>query len=285
MPSREKEQESAQSRALAEQARQKTWTGQSFLRELFLGSLKPALLLAAEDPTEPPVRPEFAEFYDRLRAFLRLEVDPASIDAIGEYPPHVLDGLTQLGAFGMKIPREYGGLGFSHREYVHVMQLIGSYDANVTALLSAHQAIGVPHPVEMFGSETLKRKYLPACARGAISAFALTEPAVGSDPAKLATLARPSADGSHFVLDGQKLWCTNGTLAHASWCSRVTLTRRPSAASWWRRAGPAYVSSDAAISWAYAHWATASSVSMEYVCRARTWSGRKAPAYGSRWRR
>jgi alkylation response protein AidB-like acyl-CoA dehydrogenase len=65
----------------------------------------------------------------------------------------------------------------------------------------------------MFGSEALKRKYLPACARGAISAFALTEAAVGSDPAKLATLARPSLDGSHFILDGQKLWCTNGTLA------------------------------------------------------------------------
>jgi alkylation response protein AidB-like acyl-CoA dehydrogenase len=150
-------------------------------------------------------------------------VDPAQIDETGEYPEHVIEGLAELGAFGMKIPREYGGLGFTHREYVRVMELIGSYDANVTALLSAHQAIGVPHPVQMFGSEALKRKYLPRCARGAISAFALTEPSVGSDPSRLATVARRSEDGSHFVLDGEKLWCTNGTLASVI----VVLARHP----------------------------------------------------------
>ncbi len=215
--------ESARAREAAEQARQKKWSGESFLRELFMGSLRPSLLLAEDDPGEPPLRLEFTAFYERLRDFLMHSVSPREIDETGEYPPHVLEGLAKLGAFGMKIPSAYGGLGLTHREYVRVMEMVGSYDSNVTALLSAHQAIGVPHPVDMFGSEALKRKYLPLCARGAISAFALTEPAVGSDPSKLATTAQPSPDGSHFVLEGEKLWCTNGTLASVI----VVLARNP----------------------------------------------------------
>jgi alkylation response protein AidB-like acyl-CoA dehydrogenase len=215
--------EEAHSRAVAEDAREKDWKGRSFLRELFLGRLRPELLVAADDDLLEAQTPTFAAFMLRLERFLRHEVSPAAIDQSGEYPSHVLRGLAELGAFGLKIKPEYGGLGFSHREYVQVMQLIGSYDGNLTALLSAHQSIGVPHPVELFGSEALKRKYLPRCARGAISAFGLTEPAVGSDPARLSTTARPSADGSHFVLDGVKLWCTNGTLAELI----VVLARDP----------------------------------------------------------
>jgi alkylation response protein AidB-like acyl-CoA dehydrogenase len=108
----------------------------------------------------------------------------------------VVEGLAELGAFGMKIPKEYGGLGFTHPEYVKAMELLGSYDGNLTALLSAHQAIGVPQPVKLFGTDEQKKKYLPRCAKGAISAFALTEPAVGSDPARLSTVAEPTEDGS-----------------------------------------------------------------------------------------
>src|SRR5690606_34313105 len=131
----------------------------------------------------------------------------------GEYPPAMVDGLRQLGAFGLKIPREYGGLGFSHVEYVRAMELVGSHDANVTALLSAHQAIGAPQPILPFGTDEQKQRFLPRCARGAISAFALTEPAVGSDPARLQTRAALAPEGDRWILDGEKLWCTNGTLA------------------------------------------------------------------------
>jgi len=204
-------QQELESRKVAEQSRATAWRGSSFLREVFLGRFRPELL--PDSAFEPDTRPEFLEYYQSLKRFLKEQVDPVAIDETGEYPRHVVDGLAQLGAFGMKIPKQYGGLGLSHHEYVAVMKLLGSYDANITALLSAHQAIGVPHPVEMFGSEALKQKYLPRCARGAISAFALTEPAVGSDPARLATVAKKSSDGQHFVLDGRKLWCTNGTLA------------------------------------------------------------------------
>jgi alkylation response protein AidB-like acyl-CoA dehydrogenase len=211
----------ALSRQVAEQSREASWRGSSFLREVFLGSLRFELLPARA--TKPSERPEFRDFYRKLQTYLEREVRPEEIDRLGEYPLHVINGLRELGAFGLKIPREYGGLGFDHREYVEVMQLLGSHCGNLTALLSAHQSIGVPHPVELFGSEELKRKYLPRCADGAISAFALTEPAVGSDPARLASVARKSDDGEHFVLDGKKLWCTNGTLAEMV----VVLARDP----------------------------------------------------------
>ena len=140
-------------------------------------------------------------------------MDPVEIDHTGEYPPEIITGLASLGAFGMKIPAEYGGLGLTQCEYEIAMQLVGSHDANVTALLSAHQSIGVPQPLKLFGTEEQKRRYLPRCARGAISGFALTEPAVGSDPAKIASIAEPTPDGKAFILNGVKLWCTNGTLA------------------------------------------------------------------------
>ena len=125
----------------------------------------------------------------------------------------MIDGLRRLGAFGIKIPREYGGLGLNHVEYGRVMTLLGSHCGNVASLLSAHQSIGVPAPLLVFGTEELKRQYLPRCAKGEISAFALTEPEVGSDPARVATTAVRTPDGHSYVLNGTKLWTTNGTLA------------------------------------------------------------------------
>lgn len=198
-----------ESRRVAEQARQSEWEGRGFLRDLFLGRFDMGLIHPF--PTLPAERPEFRAFYDRVEAFLRDEVDSAEIDRTGEYPQAVLDGLRRLGAFGMKIPTEYGGLGLSVHEYCAVMEMVGSYDGNLTALLSAHQSIGVPKPLALFGTEAQKRQYLPRCAAGAISAFALTEPHVGSDPASLSTTV--TRDGGHYVLNGEKLWCTNGTLA------------------------------------------------------------------------
>src|SRR5260370_3664877 len=91
------------------------------------------------------------------------------------------------------------------------MELVGSYDGNLAAVLPAHQSSGVPQPLRLFGTVEQKAKSLPRCAAGAISAFALTESGVGSDPASLATTAERRDD--HFVLNGEKLWCTNGTLA------------------------------------------------------------------------
>jgi len=196
---------------VAEASRQAEWTQPSFMRELFLGNFR--LDLVHPYPLPGPERPEFTAFYDGLKRFLREDVDSAEIDATGEYPPRVIEGLRRMGAFGMKIPKDYGGLGFTNAEYQKVMQLLGSVDGNIVALLSAHQSIGVPQPLKLFGSDTLKKKYLPRCAKGEISAFALTEPHVGSDPARLSTTAEKTPEGDAYLVNGTKLWCTNGTIA------------------------------------------------------------------------
>jgi alkylation response protein AidB-like acyl-CoA dehydrogenase len=200
-----------ESRQVAEASRELRWERPSFLRELFLGRFRHEIIHPYPLPAAD--RPEFAEFMGRFRHFLKEEVDAGEIDRTGEYPERVLDGLRRLGAFGMKISREYGGLGFTTAEYSRVMTLIGSHCGNVAALLSAHQSIGVPQPLKLFGSDELKRKYLPRCAAGEISAFALTEPDVGSDPARMFTSAVKTADGGAYLLNGTKLWTTNGTIA------------------------------------------------------------------------
>jgi alkylation response protein AidB-like acyl-CoA dehydrogenase len=200
-----------ESRRVAEASRETAWEKPSFLRELFLGRLR--LDLIHPFPLPRAERPEFRAFFEGFQEFLRAEVDPVEIDATGEYPPRVLDGLRRLGAFGMKIPTEYGGLGFSNAEYNRVMTLLGGLDGNLGALLSAHQSIGVPQPLKLFGTEAQKKKYLPRCAAGEISAFALTEMHVGSDPARLSTTAVKTPEGDAYVMNGTKLWCTNGTLA------------------------------------------------------------------------
>ena len=197
-----------ESRHVAEQAREAEWTGKGFLRDLCLGRFQ---LDFIHPFPESPERPEFAQLCAQVDRFLQEHVDAAAIDETGEYPPHVLDGLRQLGLFGMKIPKEYGGLGLTVSEYCRVMERIGRHDANVLALLSAHQSIGVPQPLKLFGTPEQRKQYLPRCAAGAISAFALTEAHAGSDPSSLSTTAE--WNGQEFVLNGEKLWCTNGTLA------------------------------------------------------------------------
>ena len=209
-----------ESRQVAEASRETEWVSPSFLKELFLGDFRLDLIHPYD---EAPERPEFKAFYDEMRRFLREEVDSAEIDRTGEYPEKVLEGLRKMGAFGMKIPKEYGGLGFTQSEYDKILVLLGSNDGNLTALLSAHQSIGVPQPIKMFGTKEQKKKYLPRCAAGAVSAFALTEDEVGSDPAALQTTAELTPDGESYVINGSKLWCTNGTIAELF----VVMARHP----------------------------------------------------------
>lgn len=187
-------------------------TKRSFAGDLFMGrfaldQVYPFPLQAAADVEAG--RP----FLKELNAVLKNEVDSDQIDADGEIPDAVIDRLAKLGAFGIKIPKEYGGLGLSQSNYCRAAMLLGSVDGNLTALLSAHQSIGVPQPVKLFGTEEQKRKYLPRVAKGEISAFALTETSVGSDPAKMTTRAEPTPDGKNFIINGEKLWCTNGVKA------------------------------------------------------------------------
>jgi hypothetical protein len=145
-----------------------------------------------------------------MREVLAKHIDPIKIDKEGAYPKEALKALADIGAFGMKIPKEYGGLGLSQTNYSRVLSFIGSYCQSTVTWVSAHQSIGVPQPLKMYGTKEQKEKFLPRFAKGEISAFALTEPDVGSDPAKMATTATPSDDGSYYLINGDKLWCTNG---------------------------------------------------------------------------
>jgi alkylation response protein AidB-like acyl-CoA dehydrogenase len=194
---------------LSEAARETTQAERGFVGGLFMGRCQMALLR-----NTPPVALSSRDpFLTHLRDFLTNHVDPDEIDRTGEIPDSVIEGLANLGAFGIKILPEYGGLGLSQTTYCRAGMLLGSYCGNLTALLSAHQSIGVPQPLILFGTEDQKRRFLPRVAAGEVSAFALTEPKVGSDPAKMETHAEPAEDGAHFILNGEKLWCTNGVKA------------------------------------------------------------------------
>ena len=201
-----------EARAVAEAARETEWTSASFVRELFAGRLR--LPLIHPYPTPDPADSAKAKpFLDALEAFMREQVDSDEIDRSTEIPADVVDGLRKLGAFGIKIDEKYGGLGLSQYAYTHAIALVTSQDGSLTALLSASQSIGVAVPLKLFGTDAQKEKYLPRLAKGAISAFALTESQVGSDPAGLRTTAELSADGTQWILNGEKLWCTNGPVA------------------------------------------------------------------------
>src|ERR1700752_397328 len=212
-----------EAREVAEAAREEQWADPSFVRELFLGKLRMDLIHPY--PEQDPDKGARAKpILDKLERFLREDVASDRIDREGEIPDDVAEGLRKLGAFGIKIPREYGGLGLSQLSYMKAIELVSSVDGSLTALLSAHQSIGVPQPLKMFGSEAQKKKYFPRLAQGAISAFALTEESVGSDPAAMETHAVLSEDGQAWILNGEKLWCTNGTKAELL----VVMARTPS---------------------------------------------------------
>src|SRR3954463_4993167 len=200
-----------EARDTAEMARETEWAHPSFVRELFLGRFR-LDLIHPHPPADLAEEARAQPFMDKLRAFVE-RGDAEAIDRTGEIPESVVQELRDMGAFGIKIPKEYGGLGLSYSSYVKAIAMVTSKDGSLTALLSAHQSIGLPQPLKLFGTEEQKRAFFPRLAKGAISAFALTEVDAGSDPANLRTSATPSADGKTWTLNGQKLWCTNGTRA------------------------------------------------------------------------
>jgi alkylation response protein AidB-like acyl-CoA dehydrogenase len=207
-----KTQGAVEAMEVAEASRETEWEKPSFVGDLFLGKLNLDLIhpfpeQPADDKAEGDV------FLAKLERFLAEHVDAEEIDRKGEYDYSLFDGLNEIGAWGMKIPKEYGGLGFSATNYNRAIGLTATWCGSTVAWLSAHQSIGVPQPLKLFGTEEQKKKYLPRLAKGAISAFALTEPGVGSDPAKMETRAVPTPDGKGWTLNGEKLWCTNGLKA------------------------------------------------------------------------
>jgi hypothetical protein len=202
----------AESREVAESARESARTLPSFAAEVFLGRF-PADLVLPFPEQDPADRARAGRFLERFAAALRESVDPDRVDREGELGEEALARLHEVGAFRMRIPEAHGGLGLSQANYGRAIALAGSWCGSTAVWLSAHQSIGVGTPLLLFGTEEQKARLLPRLAAGEVSAFALTEPEVGSDPARMRTTAVPSEDGRSWVLTGEKLWCTNGPVA------------------------------------------------------------------------
>src|SRR3954468_8175970 len=199
-----------EARQVAEAAREQEWRLPSFGKELFLGNFR--LDLIHPQPRLDAAATEKGErFLATLRQFLETEVDPLKIERDAKIPDEVVEGLKRIGAMGMKVAEDYDGLGLSQVYYNRALAMIGTWHAALGALVSAHQSIGVAEPLRMFGTEEQKREGLPRVARTDVSAFLLTEPDVGSDPARVATSAVLTDDG--YVLNGTKLWATNGAIS------------------------------------------------------------------------
>ena len=182
----------------------------SFVANLFMGRWTPEKLYPVTDiGAEEKARAD--QFVAELTAFLVAKVDADLIDRTGEISDEVMAGLARLGVYGIKVPPQYGGLGFSQTTYCRVCMLIASHCMNIFSHISVHQSVGVSQPLMLFGTDGQKQKFLPRVAGGELSAFALTESGVGSDPARLKTQAVP--DGDDFIISGEKLWCSNGTRA------------------------------------------------------------------------
>lgn len=204
--------EKKESLELAEASRQQEWHALSFVSCLFQGKIQWNLIhpfpeQSSDDKTQGD------RFLNRLEEFLKANLNPDEVDQTREIPKEVINGLVELGAFAIKIPKEYGGLGLSQVNYNRAVHLLGSWCGSTAALISAHQSIGVPQPLILFGTEEQKRKFLPRFRQGAISGFALTEQDAGSDPRMIKTTATPTEDGKYYLINGEKLWCTNGNIA------------------------------------------------------------------------
>lgn len=200
-----------EARDVAEDARESVWEHPSFVKELFLGRFR--FDLVHPHPVEDPAAEAAARpFLARLKEFLE-RYDADMVDRTGDIPESYVQELREMGAFGIKIPTEYGGLGLSQMAYVKAMELVASKCGSLCAMLSASQSIGVPQPLTLFGTDEQKKRFFPRIAAGGITAFALTEVHAGSDPANMTTTATRGDDGRHWTITGEKLWCTNGTRA------------------------------------------------------------------------
>jgi acyl-CoA dehydrogenase family member 9 len=148
-----------------------------------------------------------------LCQFLDEHLDPAEIDRTADIPRSVIDGLGRIGVLGMTAPKEYGGRGFSQMANCKILEEIGRRCASTSVFVNAHHSIGI-RALLLFGTHEQKQRWLPKLSTGEqLGAFALTEKEAGSDAANVQMQARPSEDGSHFILNGEKRYITNAAIA------------------------------------------------------------------------
>ncbi|MEP6601847.1 MAG: acyl-CoA dehydrogenase family protein, partial [Nitrospirota bacterium] len=148
-----------------------------------------------------------------LRVFLDKELDSREIDCGADIPRRVIDGLGRVGVLGMTASKEVGGRAFSQMQYCKVLEEIGRRDASTAVFTNAHHSIGI-RALLLFGTKEQQAKWLPRMMDGQeLGAFALTEREAGSDAANVQMTATPSDDGSHFILNGEKRYITNASIA------------------------------------------------------------------------
>ena len=193
--------------AARDEMKEKSMAGGLFVGELNLDNAKPFPKQSHRDRAEGN-----GYLRDFESAMIESNHNAEWADKSGDLHDDIFTELAKIKAFALKIPKEYGGRGLSQANYSKGAIMSGFVDGNIAALLSAHQSIGVPQPLLMYGTSNQKAKYFPKFVEGWVSAFALTEEGVGSDPSKLLTTAEPDGEGN-FIINGEKLWCTNGTKA------------------------------------------------------------------------
>ena len=185
----------------------------SFVMNLFRGQLVPDQVF----PYPKVITAEQSEFIesmiDPVDKFMREVNDAAKNDELAEVEPKTMQGLKELGAFGLQVPPELGGVGLTNTQYCRMVEIVGKYDLGVGIALGAHQSIGFKG-ILLRGNQQQKEKYLPALATGEkIAAYCLTEPSSGSDAASIQTKAVKSDCGKYYILNGGKLWISNGGIA------------------------------------------------------------------------
>src|SRR3954453_19901151 len=183
----------------------------SFGKALFFGEILEEQIFPYPE-MEPEEKETVRSVVDAVSKYLST-VDGAKLDRAGEMPKELLQNMRDLGLFGLIVPQEYGGIGLSNTGYARVMEEAAGWDGSVAVTIGAHSSIGFKGLL-LFGNEEQKERYLPKLATGeTIAAFCLTEPGSGSDAFSIRTRAVKSADGSHYLLNGEKLWITNGGIA------------------------------------------------------------------------
>ena len=184
----------------------------SFTRGVFLGEIREDLVFPFPEPSREE-KESLAAILDAFRTWAADTLDSAQIDHDGRFPDAVRQGMAELGLMGLNIPEQYGGFGASAMVFNRVFGEIGAHDAALAVYFGAHQSIGIKGII-LFGTEAQKQQWLPKCASGeCIGAFCLTEAGSGSDAQAMRTTAVPSADGSHYVLNGAKIWISNAGYA------------------------------------------------------------------------
>jgi len=185
----------------------------SFVMNLFLGSSNVEQVFPFPDALTADQRETLTLLVDPTKKFFEEQNDPALNDRLADVPEETLQGLRDLGAFGLQVPQELDGVGLNNTQYARLVEIVGSYDLGIGIVLGAHQSIGFKG-ILLFGTDEQKQKYLPPVASGEkFAAFCLTEPASGSDASSIRTRAELSPDGKHYILNGSKIWISNGGFA------------------------------------------------------------------------